>query len=174
MSVVSSARRQKSWQIGEEIATLLHAMQSDDVSFGARLRRLSRADGCESDEDAARKIGVSYRQYQRWLSGESEPRGSSLKLIAEAFGVPISELVDLPDEDQLDRIEGLLLEQQQLLTRLLQTAERAEGTAPALDEPAPVPPGELGRRIADSRPSTLDPGRSPSRRAAGSRRDAGE
>jgi transcriptional regulator with XRE-family HTH domain len=172
MAVVSTLRRQKSWQIGEEIATLLRVMEDSDISFGTRLRTLSRAAGCESDEDAARRIGVSYRQYQRWLSGESEPRASSLKLIAEALGVPVSELIGLPDENQLDRIEALLLEQQALLNQLVQTAEQP--AAPLSVAPAPAPLGELGRRIAGSRSTPPNPRRSSTRAAAGKRRDAGE
>lgn len=108
MPVVSRPARQKSWQIGEEIVSLLRALDAKDTDLGARLRAYAAALGITSDEDAARKVGVSYRQYQRWLSGESEPRARSIRQIAEAFSIPVSDLVGLPDESQLDRIEGTL------------------------------------------------------------------
>lgn len=97
--------------------------------MGQRLRELARARGLSSDEEAARLVGVSYRQYQRWLSGESDPRGSSLKQIATAFEVPIAELIeDEPlSERQLDRIEAELRRQGELLDALHSKIDRLAG-----------------------------------------------
>ena len=101
-------------------------MEENPGSLGERLRELARARGLSSDEDAARLVGVSYRQYQRWLSGESDPRGSSLKQIAEAFEVPIAELIgdEAPSERQLDRMEAELERQGQILDALKDRLER--------------------------------------------------
>jgi transcriptional regulator with XRE-family HTH domain len=133
MSVVSTRRRQKSWQIADKIASLIDGMSGEEL--GERLRRLARMHGLGSDEDAARHVGVSYRQYQRWLSGVSQPRTSSLKQIAEAFDVSLAELVGEPDPSQLDRIEQALSRQEAILEGLAAalSAERADrGTAAAV------------------------------------------
>lgn len=134
MVVMSSARRSKSWQIAGKVASILDLM--DDEQLGTRLRALARARGLGSDEDAARHVGVSYRQYQRWLSGESEPRTSSLARVAEAFGIPLTELVGEPDKDQLDRIEDQL---SRVLLLLGETAARdAEALKRTGESPAPT------------------------------------
>jgi transcriptional regulator with XRE-family HTH domain len=66
-----------------------------------------------SQEDAARKVGVTHRQWQRWESGESTPYPRNLDKVASAFRVPVSTFFDedpivLSDDDQLDRIEAML------------------------------------------------------------------
>jgi len=64
-------------------------------------------------EDAARKIGIGLRQYQRWEAGESMPRANNLGRAALAYGV--SPTIFYDDEDlpastvpQLDRMESEL------------------------------------------------------------------
>lgn len=124
MSVVSRPARQKSWQLAGKIVSLLDAVDLDAEQLTAKLRALARAHpDVKSDEDAARLIGVSYRQYQRWLAGESTPRGSTLKRIAAAYGVPLAELLGEPAKSQLDRIEGMLAE---LLAREVSPEEEAD------------------------------------------------
>ena len=103
-------------------------MDENASSLGDRLRALQLARGLASDEEGARLVDVSYRQYQRWISGESDPRGSSLKKIADAFDIPIAELIGEPSERQLDRIEKELSRQGELLDALaaeLKTRRRA-------------------------------------------------
>jgi transcriptional regulator with XRE-family HTH domain len=145
MSVVSRGRRQKSWQIADELASLLGTMSEE---LGERLRRAARAQGITSDEEAARLVGVSYRQYQRWLSGESDPRGSNLKLISEKLGVPIAELVGAPDPSQLDRIEDML---QVLVGRSSPedggvVADAVDPLLEGVDPPKPPGHGRPGRK----------------------------
>lgn len=108
MAVVSRTARQKSWQIADDLVSLLDDLDRAQGQLGARLRALARTHGLESDEAAARHIDVSYRQYQRWLSGDSEPRTSTLKRIAAAYDIPLAELLGEPDKSQLDRIEEKL------------------------------------------------------------------
>src|SRR5205807_1033259 len=64
---------------------------------------------------AARLAGISFRQYQRWESGQSDPRDVNLLALANAWGLPIDELRPPDPEheeqevrDQLDRIEAKL------------------------------------------------------------------
>lgn len=47
-----------------------------------------------SQEELADKTGLSLRTIQRIENGETEPRGDSLKRLAEAFGVTPDDLVD--------------------------------------------------------------------------------
>ena len=131
-----------SWKSFDGIVNLLEEMEDPRPlsSLGELLRDLRKARGLDSDEDAARLVGISYRQYQRWLSGESEPRGHSLKLISDAFDVPIRMLVGVseelvPDETQLDRIEDLL---NRLAAALLEEAvSDAEEAAPPAEASTP-------------------------------------
>src|SRR5947209_15140887 len=152
MAVVSRPARQKSWQIAGEIVSLLDALNVHGEQLGVRLRTLARARGITSDEDAARLIGVSYRQYQRWLSGESDPRSTSLKQIAQAFEIPLVELLGEPDPTQLDRIEAKL---ERLLARI---------------DPAdqPLSAGEEADRVLDEMRRELAPGAGGDRPGAGS------
>lgn len=68
-----------------------------------------------SQEDAARKVGVTHRQWQRWESGQSMPYPRNLDKVASAFGISVSDFFDdqplaSPEtrSDQLDRIEAKL------------------------------------------------------------------
>lgn len=136
MSVVSIPARQKSWQIAGKIVSLLDTVDLEKQPLPAKLRALARARGLNSDEDAARLIKVSYRQYQRWLSGESEPRASSLKQIAAAYEISLIELLGEPDKSQLDRLEQRLDEIHALLTGVEDepTAVVGPAGAPLLEE----------------------------------------
>jgi transcriptional regulator with XRE-family HTH domain len=106
-----------------------------------------------SQEDAARKVGVTHRQWQRWESGESMPYPRNLDRVASAFGIAVAEFFDdqpaaAPrDDTQLDRIEALLVE----LVGLLRPREPGG---------LPQPEGELGRRAEGSRSTGEDPQRS--------------
>lgn len=79
-----------------------------------RLEELRERHGL-SQEDAARKVGITHRQWQRWESGDSTPYPSSLSKIASAFGITVAEFFDeegLPPaktpDPQLDRLEDML------------------------------------------------------------------
>ena len=51
-----------------------------------------------TQEDAAKEIGVGYRSYRRYESGEREPDASTLILMADFYGVTIDYLVGRTDE----------------------------------------------------------------------------
>jgi transcriptional regulator with XRE-family HTH domain len=85
------------------------ALRQEKVS--QRLRELRELQGL-SQEDAARKVGITQRQWQRWESGESMPYPRSLDMVASAFEISVAEFFDPPqpiasDPSQLDRIEAL-------------------------------------------------------------------
>lgn len=107
MSVVSRPTRKKSWQTAREVANLLDVLAAREKEIANRLEVLRKAHGL-SQEAAAHEVGVSNRQWQRWASGESEPRASNLARISERFNVSVSELVGAGTETQFDRIEAKL------------------------------------------------------------------
>jgi transcriptional regulator with XRE-family HTH domain len=80
-----------------------------------RLLELRESHGL-SQEDAARRVGITHRQWQRWEQGESMPYPRNLELVANRFGISIREFFDdevvLRDDDvdvdQLTRLERKL------------------------------------------------------------------
>lgn len=66
-----------------------------------------------SQEDAAHKVGITTRQWQRWETGESMPYPRNLDAVASRFGISVAEFFDPPDDisvdvAQLDRMEAKL------------------------------------------------------------------
>lgn len=62
-----------------------------------------------SQEEAARRIGIGGRQYQRWESGQSMPRPANLGRAALAYGESVTVFYDEDEEPsttQLDRLEA--------------------------------------------------------------------
>lgn len=113
MPVVSIPLSQKTWRKHADVVNLLEALAEKQTEVGRRLEELRRLRGL-SQEGAAHKAGVSLRQWQRWETGESEPRNSTLARVAENLDVGVSDLMDeqLPTKDfadQLDRIETAVL-----------------------------------------------------------------
>jgi transcriptional regulator with XRE-family HTH domain len=114
--------------------------------LGARLAK-ERARLGLNQEDAARKIGVTHRAYQRWESGDAMPFARNLRSAAEAFGLDVGELAGgLPQngdvQGQLDRIEAKL---DHLIVGL--SALPLDTDLPALEQPQ-EPRGSAERRRA--------------------------
>lgn len=98
------------------------ALRQEKVS--ERLLELREHHGL-SQEDAARKVGITHRQWQRWETGESMPYPRNLDAVASAFGISIVEFFDpdepvVPDAPHLARIEDRLAEQEKRLDALLE------------------------------------------------------
>lgn len=70
-------------------------MPIDPQVFADALEDL-RIQHTESQEDAARRIGISNRQYVRWAAKESVPYLSSIEKVADAYDVPIAQLLGPP------------------------------------------------------------------------------
>lgn len=133
MSVVSSRSGQKSWRNLAEVVSLLDAMaeRDEDHRLGTRLEDLRRSQGL-TQEQAAQKVGVTVRQWQRLETGDSDPRAGTLAKIAGAFGISINELIGLRgSESQMDRIEGKLddLVDRLVLAGVLQAVDQDENQA---------------------------------------------
>lgn len=123
-----------------------------------RLREL-REQNALSQEDAASRVGITLRQWQRWETGESEPYKRNLLRLASAFDVHVGYFFDTPDRDgepsQMDRIEAKV-------DRLVAQINLVLG-----DEGLPEPQGELGRRARGSSPTPRIARRTSKKRAAG-------
>lgn len=124
-----------------------------------------------TQEQAAHKVGVTSRQWQRWEAGQSTPYPRNLDTIASRFNVSTGEFFDSMRDDvqptQLDRIElalagiaakldALQADQDDLRTTLASDALRrvakradAANPEPAADRPAAR---RRGKGSAGSRP----------------------
>ncbi len=60
------------------------------AKIGAKLKELR---GQLSQEEFAKKIGVPFRTYQRYESGERMPKADVVQRIAQACGVPVDSIL---------------------------------------------------------------------------------
>lgn len=130
MPDVSRTTRKLSWQPPRRRVSVLAEMALRRERIVERLSELRERDSL-TQEQAAHRVGVTTRQWQRWESGESVPYPRNLDQVASAFGISVQEFFDgPPDGSQLDRIEALL---EELLSRLPGPAEVLEAEAARLD-----------------------------------------
>lgn len=119
-----------SWHGQRRRVSVLAEMALRREKVMERLLELRERHGL-SQEDAARKVGITHRQWQRWENGESMPYPRNLDAVASKFGISVAEFFD-PEPDisvdvaQLDRIEATL---NAILSLLL--AEEAPAVGPA-------------------------------------------
>jgi len=112
MPDMSNTSRQMSWRGQQRRVSVLAEMALRQEKVSERLRELRERQGL-SQEDAARRVGITHRQWQRWESGDSMPYPRSLDMVASSFGISVAEFFDPPehaavDVSQLDRIEEKL------------------------------------------------------------------
>jgi transcriptional regulator with XRE-family HTH domain len=81
-----------------------------DRSFGARLQRLRKARGV-SQAYIAGRLGVSKPTVWAWEHGKAHPIGSRMEALAEALGVPLSELQQGPATPIVDDLTSRSREQ---------------------------------------------------------------
>jgi transcriptional regulator with XRE-family HTH domain len=67
------------------------ASSEGQIRFGERLAHL-RAERGWSQEEAAQEIGISHRNYQKWEKGETRPRLTNERKIADTFEISLEEL----------------------------------------------------------------------------------
>lgn len=65
-----------------------------------------------TQEEAASRVGVTHRAYQRWESGEAMPYPRNVEKIAGAFGIGVDELLSEAartpaDEDQIEMLKRI-------------------------------------------------------------------
>lgn len=100
MPVMSSPSRKKSWQTGRERVSVLAALAIKRDVISRRLLQI-REDNRDpstgeklTQEDAAARVPVRARTWQRWEAGETVPYPRNLASIADAFGFDVAEFFD--------------------------------------------------------------------------------
>lgn len=72
-----------------------------------------------TQEDAAQRVGVTYRAYQRWENGDSMPYARNLHRLADAFGVSPDTFLAITTEQPRNGARGdEVVSQGELLDRL--------------------------------------------------------
>ena len=142
-------------QITQTEAQILHSLRDEmarqQEALAEHLREL-RVDKRWTQEVAAAEIGVSLRTYQGWEKGERVPRLRNLDAICNAFGIPVSSIVDTApmmfgegpnsnDSDRLAALERTVEHLDHKLDRVLAIVERlvarrAEDEADAVESEA--------------------------------------
>lgn len=146
MHNVSRMTPQKSWQRRRKPVSVLAEMALRREKVTQRLEHLRERHGL-TQEQAAARVGITHRQWQRWESGESMPYPRNLDAIASAFGIGIEEFFD-PDPERSSQFDQVMVRLDQLertveqLVSLLD-AQRAAATAEHL---ADRPPAARRRR----------------------------
>jgi transcriptional regulator with XRE-family HTH domain len=109
MNAVSTPSSQKSWQTRRQRVSVLAelALRKDNVI--QRLIALRDQHGL-TQEQAAQRVGVTSRQWQRWESGESMPYPRNLDQIASKFGITVAEFFDKDGDHRspvvVNRLDG--------------------------------------------------------------------
>jgi transcriptional regulator with XRE-family HTH domain len=138
-----------SWHGQPRRVSVLAEMALRQEKVSERLRELRERQGL-SQEDAARKVGITHRQWQRWETGASMPYPRNLDAVASAFGISVAEFFDpaepVVDDSQLARIEeklndllGRIDGLPDIVNRLVSDLLAASG-----DADAQVPPDSSG------------------------------
>jgi transcriptional regulator with XRE-family HTH domain len=141
MQDVSRRAVQKTWRGRRAAVSVLAEMALRQEKVAERLAILRERQAL-TQEQAAAKVGVTLRQWQRWEAGQSMPYPRNLELIASRFGFSVADFFDAePDlgangQSQLERIEAKL----DLLLAALATPRVAGDRAVAELLAPPAPP----------------------------------
>jgi transcriptional regulator with XRE-family HTH domain len=157
-----------SWTRQHLASTVVRAVALEREEFARRLVALrEQHDPPLTQEQAAALIDVHPRQYHRWENAESTPYLSSIKKIADAYGIDQNHLIVSPEELGLAGGPPATREDLARLERKLDLILAALGAAPdapAADQPngaqPPAPPAALrpqGKAPAPSRAKTAPP-----------------
>lgn len=151
--------------------TVAERMAAYQDRIAARIRRELAQKG-EQPGDLAYKLGVNPRTAERWIAGESVPQPRHFRVMANHFGVKVTDLKpDLESEErllaeQLDRIERKLDE---ILKRLPAEDETLAlpDESPPVEESPPIEPATGEDESAEEDPAEQDEPPEQERRAAG-------
>ena len=86
-------------------------------AFGVRLKQLRKAKGMTQGQMAA-QLGVSMPAICAWETGKARPRDARMKALANALGIPMSELFG-PDVPEL--LDDLLVRSREQIARMVGT-----------------------------------------------------
>lgn len=135
MNYTSRTPCKKTWQEPRRRVSVLAEMALRRERVVERLTELREQHNL-TQEQAAQRVGITTRQWQRWESGESMPYPKSLDSVASKFGITVQEFFDGDPElgpGQLDRIEAKLDAILAYLSRTDSPAEVLEAEALRLD-----------------------------------------
>jgi transcriptional regulator with XRE-family HTH domain len=82
-----------------------------------------------TQEQAAQKVGITVRQWQRWEDGTSMPHARNLKNVADAFKIKVTDFFDEAEIEKLDRVLAILEGDE----GLVDVMHAVEGVAAAID-----------------------------------------
>lgn len=122
MQTVSRKTGQKSWRGRRAAVSVLAEMALRQEKVAQILGEL-RERNALTQEQAAGKVGVTLRQWQRWEAGESMPYPRNLELIASRFGF---EVADFFNGQHSDPASSALAEIQATLKEISERLERLE------------------------------------------------
>jgi transcriptional regulator with XRE-family HTH domain len=91
-----------SWREQPRRVSVIAEMALRREKIAQRLGELRERDSL-TQEQAAAKVGVTLRQWQRWEVGESVPYPRNLDAVASRFGITVAEFFD-PEEGAVDRV----------------------------------------------------------------------
>lgn len=93
MNDVSRVSRKMSWREPPRRVSVLAEMALRREKIAQRLGELREINSL-TQEQAAAKVGVTLRQWQRWEAGESVPYPRNMDVVASHFGLSVSEFFD--------------------------------------------------------------------------------
>lgn len=67
-----------------------------------------------TQQEMADRLSITRQAVSRWENGETAPSIDTLKLIAETFGVPVNQILDLPSDNHCESC-GMPLQDSELL-----------------------------------------------------------
>lgn len=142
-----------SWRGQPKRVSVLAEMALRREKIAQRLGEL-RESNALTQEQAAAKVGVTLRQWQRWEAGESVPYPRNMDVVASKFGLSVSEFFD--DEPlggtRTALLEARVEELEQTVTELRAglAALAADSLTRTQARQAPADKGRPRRRAADS------------------------
>jgi transcriptional regulator with XRE-family HTH domain len=87
-----------SWQTPRNARTFRALMALRNEEIGQRLAQLRERKGNPPQEVVAAEVGVSYRSYQAWETGETKPSWRNLTKLADYYGTT-AEFILVGNED---------------------------------------------------------------------------
>lgn len=109
-----------------------------------------------TQEQAAQRVGVTHRQWQRWEAGESMPYPRNLDQIAQRFGITVAEFFEgePSGSSRLERLEAEVLELRAQVTELARDAAKREDSIATLRRELRSVRADTTRLVQDGQRST--------------------
>ena len=94
-----------------------------NINLGAKIKSM-RLGASMTQEQLAKRLGVSAQAVSKWESGTNMPDIQFLPDLSVVFGVTIDALFDMTDESKLERIENMLEDERFISESDFRNAER--------------------------------------------------